>query len=208
MVGRRRAAAVALTIGVLALGLVACGDDDAPETPPNTGGTAGEEAPATGSTEQPQPVTGGSTTLRIDRTALRVLETVGVEVTALDEATGSDGEFTFPITGGSIDVDTPSGTIEHDGGLRFSAAGRTLDARDLVIRPGEDVMTAVVAGERVPLLAVDVGAIPVPTDDAIVLPGRAAAFTDDAIPTLEDALGVELPDAALQLGQIDISAET
>lgn len=208
MLTRSRRAAAVLASGAMAFGLAACGDDE-PDAAPATGGNASEqESSAGGSVEQPQPVTGGTTTLRVDRTALGVLDAVGVEVEPLDEATLEDGRFEFPITGGSVDIDTPSGAIEHDGGLRFSAAGRTLDARELVIRPGEDVLTAVVAGERVPLLAVDLNAITVPTSDAIVLPGRAATLSLDVLSSLEQELGVDLPKAALRLGRVDVSAET
>jgi hypothetical protein len=204
MTRRWRHVAALAGSGVLALGLGACGGGDDDE-----GASAGADpTPAASAPEPSQPVTGGSTTLRLDRSAAAVFDAVGVDIAPLGEATLEDGRFRFPISGGRVDVDTLSGRIEHAGGLRFRAAGQTLDARDLVIRPGDKVLTAEIAGERLPLLGVDLGAFTAPTSDRLVLPGRAAALSTDVLPALEDELGVDLPGTDVRIGRLDVSAET
>jgi len=208
---RGRTGAVLLASCALALGSAACGDDDNdPATSADAATTEqqGAAAPAEDSVEAGQPVTGGKTILDIDETALAILDVAGVRVDAIGDAAASDGRFTFPITRGSVNIDPLSGTIEHAGGLRFSAGGRNLEATDFVIRLGDDVLTAEVAGRRVPLLAVDLQQFSAPTSSSMVLPGTAAALSKDAVSALEDRLGVELPDASVSLGRIEVSAES
>jgi hypothetical protein len=200
----RRSLAVTLAAGGVGLGAVACGGDDDADGQ----AAAPAETPAERAVEQPQPITGGVTTLRLDSTTAGVLDTLGVDIEPVGAAELSDDQFRFPITEGSVDVDTLSGTIAHDGGLRFSAAGRSIEATDLVIRPGRGVLEAEVAGRRAPLLGVDLRALQAPTSDTIVLPGSAAMLSPRTIPALEDGLGIELPEVDLRLGRLQISGKS
>jgi hypothetical protein len=199
----RRSLAVVLAAGGVGLGAVACGGDDDAD-----GQSAGTETTPAERSVEPQPITGGVTTLRLDSTTAAVLDTLGVEIEPVGAAELADGQFRFPITEGSIDVDTLSGTIAHDGGLRFSAGGQSVQATELVIRPGRGVLEAEVAGRRAPLLGVDLRALQAPTSDTIVLPGSAAMLSPRTIPALEDGLGIELPEVDLRLGRLQISGKS
>jgi hypothetical protein len=199
-----RSLAIILAAGGVGLGAVACGGDDDADGQAATP----EKTPAERSVEQPQPITGGITTLKLDPTTARVLDTLGVDVQPVGAAELSDGQFRFPITEGSVDVDTLSGTIAHDGGLRFSAGGQSVEATELVIRPGRGVLEAEIAGRRAPLLGVDLRALQAPTSDTIVLPGSAAVLSPRTIPALEDGLGVALPDVDLRLGRLQVSGKS
>lgn len=72
---------------------------------------------------------GGSTSLSfaLDLDALDV-EAEPLGDAELDGTTG----FFLPITGGSADLEVPSGTLEHEGsGIRFDFGGAELDIEDL-----------------------------------------------------------------------------
>jgi hypothetical protein len=197
--------AVAATAGALSLGAAACGgDDDANGTP-----EPAAEPPAEQSVEQPQAVTGGFTTLRLDSTASRILDTLGVQLEPAGAAELTDGDrFRFPITEGSVDIDTLSGRIEHDGGLRFTAGGRSIEATDLVIRPGKGIVEADVDGRRTTLLGADLRALRAPTSGTVVLPGSVTTVAPGTISALEDGLGIDLPDVDLTLGRLQVSGKT
>jgi hypothetical protein len=192
----------------LGLGATACGDDGPDPATSSTPEAQAERGASAGSVEQPQRVTGGSTILRLDTTALSVLDAVGVDVQPVGETTLEDGRLRFPITGGSVDIDSPSGAIQHAGGVGFSGGGRQLVARDLVIRPGDGIVTAEIGGERVPFFPVSLDPLTVPTGDRLALSGRATAISSEMVAELEQQLGVTLPDLSLRLGRLDVSAET
>jgi hypothetical protein len=66
-------------------------------------------------------LTGGNTTLKLDRGTARALDGLGVSVAPVSGARAAGGGIRFPISGGSIDPATAEGTIRHRGGLRLRA---------------------------------------------------------------------------------------
>ena len=74
-------------------------------------------------------LTGGATTLKLDRKAAAALQGLGVTVAPTGRARAGKAGVRFPITGGRIDPATAAGTIRHAGGLRFSAGGKSLTLR-------------------------------------------------------------------------------
>ena len=115
----------------------------------------------------------------------------------------------FPVTGGNLTGDTLTGRVENAGGLRFAVAGARIDATDLVVRPGKGVVTAIVAGKRVPLLSMERGRVRrVPQSGSIVIPATAATLSPAAVPGLEDRLGNASFDGGLRLGRIQVSADS
>jgi hypothetical protein len=187
-------------IVVLALGMSACGGDD-------DDGQATTPAEQAESIEAPTEIVGGSTVLKLDRDLLRALDAAEVEVEPVGAAEDVPGGIALPITTGELDIDTPSGVIEHAGGLEFSAFGTSVRAEDLRIRAEDGVVTADVAGERIPLLTADLGRPQVvDTSDAIVLPSEVT-IGDQAVTALNDALGVEIFVGGLRLGRLTATAE-
>ena len=72
---------------------------------------------------------------------------------------GSAVRFTFPVTGGWVNLATLHGTIYHHGGILFVArgTGKQIEVSDFVISVHQGVLTAEVNGNaeaRVPLLNV------------------------------------------------------
>ena len=108
-------------IVVLALGMSACGGDD-------DDGQATTPAEQAESIEAPTEIVGGSTVLKLDRDLLRALDAAQVEVEPVGAAEDVPGGIALPITTGELDIDTPSGVIEHAGGLEFSAFGTSARA--------------------------------------------------------------------------------
>ena len=203
---RLRALIAAIVLPLLfAAAVAACGGDDDDESPP---ATSAEESSASGTTtEAPTEIVGGRSVLKLDPELERVLNAAQVEISPVGDALNVPGGIALPITAGELDIDTPSGTIEHAGGLEFSALGASVRAEDLLIRPEDGVVTAQVNGDRIPLLTADVGRPRVvETSDTIVLPNEVSVG-DRAVAALNDALGVEVFDGGLRLGRLTASAK-
>jgi len=219
---RRRLAAVGAA-ALLAGGLVACGDDEesAPSAttepavgqtapPPQPTGAATSTSPAeTNATEptQAEGLSGGETVLRLGGTAGRVLDAAGIELEPVAPAQRSGDAITFPISGGEVGSRFDSGRIDHDGGLRFTAGGRSVEATELVIEPADEVLTAQVEGRRVPLLSLELPAQePAPGGADVRVRGAQAGLSTEALRALGDQLDVRLPSATLPLGEVDVTA--
>jgi hypothetical protein len=194
--------AAVLAAAALAGGLTACGGDDDSDA---GSGRAG----AGTSVEGPQTITGGQTTLTLSSGAIGALSALGVGLEPADPASRLQDTLSFPIESGRVDVDTLSGEIDHEGGVRLRFAGQELIAENLVVDPGRDRITAEVAGRRVPLMAADFGRPrQAPTSDTIVLDGRAATLTPEVIERLGGRIGAEALGEGLRLGRVQVSART
>ena len=64
----------------------------------------------------------------------------------------------FPITGGTLDSSTARGTINHSGGLKFSAGGKSLSLRSFTVKLGKrSTLSGRVGSSRVTLLTLNTG---------------------------------------------------
>jgi hypothetical protein len=189
---------------VIAGGLTACGGDD--ET--RTSGDASAGSTESGSTaEASTQIVGGRSVLKLDPRVREVLDAAQVSIAPAGEASQLSNGIALPITTGQLDIDTPSGTIQHAGGLKFSAFGRSVEADNLVVRPQDGVVTARIDGDRVRLFAADVGQPEVvETSDTVVLPSDVS-IGGGAVKALNDALGVEVFDSGLHIGRLTASAK-
>lgn len=190
---------------VCALLAIGCGDEGGG----NEGNASTPEANGGGeSVEAPTEIAGGATRLRLDEDLEDVLGAAGVSIEPGGAASSENGAIVIPITTGELDIDTLSGRIEHDGELRFVAAGHSIAASDLRLDAGEGTMTAEVAGRRIPLLGVDLGTPRAPeTGDVIVLAGGEATLSDDMASVLNDRLGVDVFADGVSLGEVTVDAE-
>ena len=202
-----------------------CSDDPVPAAapPPNAATAPSTQAPAA-----PPPVeqrtalgeplvlpslVGRSTTLTVDQRALDALGTVGVQLRPVAPAqlqtSSGDTRISFPVTGGSVSADPTArpnvtGEVQHGGGLTLSALGRTVTVGELLLDADQEVLTAEVAGRRLPLLPVDLA------DARIEREGAALVLTDDAVSLdrsatrrIADQLGLPgLP--RLQVGRLEV----
>lgn len=207
----QRAAPALLAVATFAL--AACGGDDSSgdDASANAKRPAATQTPAAAEREVSGPVdvTGGVTSLRLDSATMRVLDLAGVRLSPTGRARERGDAFRFPITGGTLDVDAPSGRIEHAGGLRLEAAGRSIDITNLIVRPGRRLLMADVAGRQVPLLSLDTGKLrKIPVTHTILIPATAGTLTLQAVPALNDRLGIDAFRDGLRLGRVEVSAKS
>ena len=158
------------------------------------------------------PLSGGKTLLKIDKGTAAALSDAGVEVEATGAAEGPTAKrpyFTFPIVGGKVDKNPPSGRIVHSGGLSFSADSNSVVVKRFVIELDRGVLTAKVAGtdQRIALLrlgtldGVKVG------DGRIVLKGVNVRLTNEAAEALNEALDTDLFAGGLLIGEATVIAK-
>jgi hypothetical protein len=189
---------------VIAGGLTACGGDD--ENSTSADSTAGSTKSGS-SAEASTQIVGGRSVLKLDPQLREVLDAAQVTIGPAGEASKLANGIALPITAGQLDIDTPSGTIQHAGGLKFSAFGTSVEADNLVVRPQDGVVTARIDGERVQLFSADVGQPEVlETSDTVVLPSDVS-IGSGAVNALNDALGVKVFDSGLHIGRLTASAE-
>ena len=188
----------------LALFSVACGDDDEDEGGGSAGTTTQEETMAE---SQPLELNGDMTTLVLDAGTAKVLTDNKVRVAPVDPAApGGDG-IGFPITGGTVDSESLAGTIDHSGGLRFSAGGTNLEVTDFVVDTEAGTLTATAGGADIPLLTLDLSGLERSMDgQAIVASGITAALTADAAKALNDTFKVKLFEEGLAIGDVTVTA--
>ena len=198
-----------LATGCLALLLTAgCSDDPDPADRGAAGGATatpttvqgGDQAAADSGAVSLSALTGDTTRLSLDDGVADALSAVGVELTATGGAqvqtAGGTTTFSFPVTGGQATVDPAgaprfTGSVEHEGGLRLSALGRSATADQLVLDGEQEQLTAVVEGRRVPLL-------PLATDPQVTTEGEeqvtvawsAASLDTSTVQSLADRLGL------------------
>ena len=178
-------------IVALALVAAACGDDD--DDGDDTGGEI--------------TLTGVETTLSLDSTLAALLERNDVTVEPIAPASASDDGITFPITGGTIDSETLVGTIEHAGGLRFSAGGEEVAVTDFVIDTTNDTLTATADGDQLRLLAVNLDDFARSSDgDIILLEGVTTTLVPEAAVILNRTFGVVLFEEGIEVGDVTIRA--
>jgi hypothetical protein len=188
----------AAAVAALALGAAACGDDD----------DDGGDAAATTAAPTELTLTGETTSLTLDPATAGVLQDNMVTVAPVDPATAAaGGAIAFPIAGGTLEAESLAGTIEHTGGLRFTAGGTTLEATDFVVDTAAGTLTATVDGARVPLLNVDLTGLQ-RSDEAgtIVLEGITTTLTAEASTALNDTFGVMLFEEGLAIGDVTVRA--
>lgn len=193
-------------VAALALTLVAvaCGDDDEDEGGGSAGTTTQEETMAE---SQPLELNGEMTTLVLDPGTAKVLTDNKVKVAPVDPAAPDGDGIGFPITGGTVDSESLAGTIDHSGGLRFSAGGTNLEVTDFVVDTEAGTLTATAGGGEIPLLALDLSGLERSMDGkAIVASGITAALTADAAKALNDTFKVELFEEGLAIGDVTVTA--
>jgi Htaa len=114
--------------------------------------------------------------------------------------------FTFPVTGGWVNLATLHGTIDHSGGILFidPAAGKQIEVSDFVISVHQGVLTAEVNGNpsaRVPLLNLSLAHATVhPGRGNVQIGGIILTLTKTAASALDSTFGTTLFTAGLELG--------
>jgi hypothetical protein len=174
----------------LALGAIACGDDD------DEGG--GKELT----------LNGENTVLTLDGAVVSALQAKKVKVVPIEPAgPGGPAGVKFPITGGKVNSETLAGSIEHSGGLRFRIGRETLVVRDFVADTESGILTATAGAAEIPLLTLDFAGLKKSTEGgAIVASGIGVALTLDAANAMNAILGVGFFEKGLALGELTVTA--
>ena len=114
--------------------------------------------------------------------------------------------FTFPVTGGWVNLATLHGTIYHSGGILFidPSTGKQIEVSNFVISVHQGVLTAEVNGNpkvRVPLLDLSLAHATVHTGwKKVQISGIVLTLTSTAASALDNTFGTTLFTAGLELG--------
>jgi hypothetical protein len=193
-----RSAGIATVMVGLVFGLAACGDDEE--------STSASEA-TTEAESTMLSLTGEETTLALDSATAKVLEDNKVEVAPVEPATAGDEGISFPITGGEVDSADLAGTIEHSGGLTFSAGGTDVEVTDFVVDTVAGTLTAQAGDAELPLLDLDASGLEQSTEgDVIVATGVVGTLTKEAADALNEAFGVNVFEQGIPIGDITVRA--
>jgi hypothetical protein len=190
---------ILIPVLALALFVAACGDDDDDETATN--GTTMEETAETLS------LTGEETILVLDEGTAKVLTDNGVEVSPVKPADASGDGIGFPITAGEVDSESLAGTIDHSGGLSFSADGTEVELTDFIVDTEAGTLTSTVGGDSLETLSLDLDGLERSDENGVIVAeGINASLTADAADALNDAFGVELFERGLAIGEVTVRA--
>jgi len=132
----------------------------------------------------------GNTTLALDPGAVAALTSLGVTPAPIAPATAtSTGELSFPITNKPFAA-LLSGTIRHSGGISLTAGGVTVKLEDFYIDPLRRQLTALVGGQRVPILALDFSRTRIGFGSTLKVGPVGGALTAVAAGALDGAFGL------------------
>ena len=115
-------------------------------------------------------------------------------------------KFTFPVTGGWVNLATLHGTIYHSGGILFTdpAAGKQIEVSNFIINVHQGTLTAEVNNSpsvRVPLLNISLAHASVHVYGKTVrISGIVLRLTAAAASALDSTFGTTLFGAGLKLG--------
>ena len=151
---------------------------------------------------------GGATTLKLASGTAKVLTDNGVAVAPTGTAKAAGGGVAFPITGGSVHPTLARGRIDHSGGLRFSAGGKSLTVSAFTIRLGKHpVLSAKAGSARVPLLRLSLSRAKLSRSGLdLVVRGVRGSLTATAAKALNATFGVHLFTRGLPIGTATVRA--
>jgi hypothetical protein len=191
-----RLTALVGAMAALAVTVAACGDDD-------------DETTTSADAAQTLSLNGEQTVLALDSGTAEVLTENEVEVAPVDPASAGDDGIAFPITGGEVDSETLGGTIDHSGGLEFSAGKTSVALTDFIVDTAAGTLTATTPdGAELVTLDLDLTGLERTDeeDGTIVASGITATLSKDAAAALNDAFSVELFEGGLAIGDVTVTA--
>lgn len=213
-------------VGVLALGLTACGSDnnsDSTSTDSSATTTAAAPKPAA----QIKTINSGTTAVTLDAGFVKALGTLKLTPAPVGKAKISKaGVATFPVTGGNITYYKPGtvspyvqGVLDHKGsGLSLTGGSTKVELENFVIDPGASVLTGkvVVNGKTAvpsaPLFFLDGRTLqPLKTTNGgkdAVLEGTTVKLKQEAADLLNKTFGTDALKAGLVIGVAKITVPT
>jgi hypothetical protein len=132
----------------------------------------------------------GATTLALDPGAVAALTGLGVTPAPIAPATAtSSGELAFPITNRPFSA-LLSGTIRHSGGISLTAGATTVKLEQFYIDPLRRQLTALVGGQRVPILSLDFSRTRIGFGSTLKVGPVGGSLTAVAAGALDSAFGL------------------
>ncbi len=151
----------------------------------------------------------GVTMLKLDAGTAKALADNGVKVTLASEARPGKSGITFPIRGGVLNPANLHGYITHEGGLTFTAGGKSLTVRDFTVRTTTGKLTGYAdeAGARITILNLSlkhakVGA----TKNKLAVSNVKATLNGQAAKALDAYFGTKLFTPGLTIGTVRVGA--
>jgi hypothetical protein len=156
---------------------------------------AASAAPATAATAaQPRDlrVAGGSTNLTLDADTAATLAAAGIGVDPVGRTRSILNGLALPVTYGRLTAQALTGTLRHNGGLRLTNGGRSLDLNNvrLNLDGSPDLTAQVGSGKRISIADVDL------SDAQLAVTSRSFSVTDAVVRL--NAAGASAIDAALE----------
>jgi hypothetical protein len=154
---------------------------------------------------------GGETTLALDPAIAALLEGAGIRPSPVPPATANaDGSLSFPITGGRVNAKNLAGKIKHDGGIRLASNAVQVELTKFTIDTRAAELTALVGGNRVAILSLDLGGAKVKVNEKrgkLRIKKVAAKLTADAAAALNGAFSTTAFTEGALLGNATVNAK-
>lgn len=154
---------------------------------------------------------GGETALALDPATAALLDTAGIRPSPVPPATANaDGSLSFPITGGSVNAKNLAGKIKHDGGIRLASNAVQVELTKFTIDTRAAELTALVGGNRVAILSLDLGGAKVKVNEKrgkLSIKNVAAKLTADAAAALNGAFSTTAFTEGALIGNATVNAK-
>ena len=154
---------------------------------------------------------GGETTLALDPAIAGLLDSAGIRPSPVPPATANpDGSLSFPITGGRVNAKNLAGKIKHDGGIQLAGNAVQVELTRFTIDTRAAELTAVVGGNRVAILSLDLGAAKVKVYEKrgkLRIKNVAAKLTADAAAALNGAFSTTAFTEGALIGTATVNAK-
>ncbi len=157
-------------------------------------------------------VASGQTMLKLDTGTARVLRANSIGVSLVKPAKNSRSGLTFAVapSGSSLDPRTYAGTLNHTGGLRFRAGGKTLSLTRFQVKVGSrSTLSAVVnGGSRATIISLNTSKAKIKrTGINTGASGIVASLNGTGATALNRYFGVKLFKSGLKLGTVRSEAK-
>jgi hypothetical protein len=154
---------------------------------------------------------GGETTLALDPAIAALLDSAGIRPSPVPPATANaDGSLSFPITGGRVNAKNLAGKIKHDGGIRLASNAVQVELTKFTIDTRAAELTALVGGNRVAILSLDLGGAKVKVNEKrgkLRIKNVAAKLTADAAAALNGAFSTTAFTQGALIGNATVNAK-
>jgi hypothetical protein len=154
---------------------------------------------------------GGKSVLSPDVDTFEALSDYGITVTPVEGAKANNHGLVFPITGGVVQNNGPTGTIEHSGGIQFtnsSGAALVFDDFLLKISHNKGKLFATSGTDAFRFLNVDLsGATFSGYPDNLNIKNLGATLAKPAAKALTSFVGTDI-DKGTAIGSLKVKSET